>query len=742
MMRFLDTSGRSVSTDGFWWANLTFEAAPDLPDLALPPVTVGGVTTYYCGTVRILAPDRTGDFWVVPGMAVTPIIDVDAWRIKIDGPFDFCHNTDYAQLWLIDDSLVEGVVQWLNLPPGVEYIGNPYAEIDPGTVPPGHYTVLAQSFENPLVFDETNVDILHLDVSEPIVWLSASDTNAYTIALSSDTYPSGGSVTVTSQPAGIHSRTFTPSTLTNSTYTVHLTRTCGNAQITVNIVRMELVPVLADTNGVPRVSGRLPVLGDPLDVMQEGFSTYCPDPGTNRGPVTIETDANPNIWTQLTEQSDGSSAVLMMTHPTEERFSQWSLYRDYSSELVVRYCTDIGASNNVATERSLSYDTNGFYGLTIYMNDESYTRTTNSYIMPFQAFSPSGDYTYSNYRLTGPPVNAGFPPYSDRNLFVFRVQGVDPSATNNVVFTVDVEDDYGTQTLSFTNVIDGKLCTDVMVPVLNVDAGRDLGLEGMGVPINTHIVKFAGNGSSTVSSLRYGLNSIVSGSGRRIANGSVPVKKAWLLTALYSNEENGEARANLLAQGGETIISYLGYEATMSVTPTKAQILDLLPRHRHWIHSGHGNYDLGITTISPTGNNHFKEAVFSTNDMAGIDLTYDLVFMNTCQSTDTYYAWIWDIPNILGHYATTPVSLPVHKVYDIGLALHARNYVGWDSDAVRLVAINASKNFPVFLNGGNTVSRAVELTKAAIAIHNGVYTDANDKLRAVVSDGSKFDLKK
>jgi len=275
---------------------------------------------------------------------------------------------------------------------------------------------------------------------------------------------------------------------------------------------------------------------------------------------------------------------------------------------------------------------------------------------------------------------------------------------------------------------------------LNVDAGRSLGLEG--IMTNVHMVKFYADGS-TVSAISYGLNSIVAGSSRRIASGSVSVKKAWLLTALYSNEENGQARADYLGQGGETIVQQLGGEATMSVTPTKTQIHDLLPRHRQWIHSGHGATNWGITCISPTGNNHFKEDIFSASDISDLNLTYDLVFMNTCESTDTYSAWIWDVYPVLGHYAT-PVALPAssHKVYDIGLALHARNYVGWDSDAIRLVAINASKNFPVFLKHGKTVQEAVVQTQNAIAEHNGVYTGANLKLRAVVSDNSTFNLKK
>jgi len=509
---------------------------------------------------------------------------------------------------------------------------------------------------------------------------------------------------------------------------------------TVVVVKVEIVPVLTDEDGHPQTSGGLPILGDPLDVAEEGTSTYCPDPGTERGALTIETSSHPEIWVQLTEQSDGSSAVLSMTHPEQERFAQWSLARDYSAELTRRYFVS-GSAGYVVAERSLSADgETGFYDLTVYLKDEPYAGTTNEYTMPFQVYAPAGDYRYSNYQLSGPPANMGLPPYSDRNLFVFGIQGIDPATMGDLQLEAEVEDDYETQTLPFTNVIGGKLCSDVVVPLLNVDKDRDLGLEGViRKAYRVHFQK--GPDVPEVSEVRYSINAVVGTSGKKIADGKIPVKKAWLLTALLSDEINGGARVDYLGEGGETVVRNLGYEATLSVTPTKEQILDLLPRHRHWLHSGHGSYELGITFIKKDGTT-YKRTELTDADIAGLGLTYQLVFMNTCESTDTYYQWV--ITNAFTHagYYKPPVNKTIHKVYDIGKALNALNYVGWDCDTLRLVAINASKLFPQKLNGGRTVPQAVALTQDALDGFDDEQEGNHLLLRAVRSDGSKLDLKR
>lgn len=131
------------------------------------------------------------------------------------------------------------------------------------------------------------------------------------------------------------------------------------------------------------------------------------------------------------------------------------------------------------------------------------------------------------------------------------------------------------------------------------------------------------------------------------------------------------------------------------------------------MHSGHGSYELGITIVDKDGT-IYKRTELSGADLAGLGLTYQLVFMNTCQSTDKYCKWVTTNPITREGYYKPPVDKAVHKVYDIGKALNARNYVGWDCDTLRLVAINASRLFPQKLNGGTTVPEAVALTQQAL----------------------------
>ena len=241
-------AGWSFPTDGFWWANLSFKPVLDLPDLALPPETVGGTTTYYVGTVQIQTPDRGADFWLAPGVAATPTNNLSACRINIQWTDAFCHSSTNGTLRLTDDSLVPGTVEWVDLPSGNVRTGNPMT-FDPSTVPAGRYTVTARSAANHLVANTVEVVVLHVGVQQSTVWLSAADSNPYTIALSQDTGPTDD-IYIWSDPYGaINSLTFTPSSLTPGTYTVYLSQgACEVAQVTVDVVQVDL-DADSDRNG-------------------------------------------------------------------------------------------------------------------------------------------------------------------------------------------------------------------------------------------------------------------------------------------------------------------------------------------------------------------------------------------------------------------------------------------------------------------------------------------------------------
>ena len=230
----------SFPTDGFWRANLSFEAAPGIEDLGLPPTTDGGVVTYYVGTVCVQAQVTGGDFWAVPGQATASTNNLAAWRIAIEEPdYVFCYCSTSNEVHLAAGSLVDGPIEWLGLPPVEVRTGNPLV-FDPSTVAPGHYTVTARAARNHLVTAQTEIDIVHVGLTQSSVWLSADDSTWYYLPLSEDTYSPYG-LTVWSEPEGIWSLSFPPDWFEPGVYTVYVSDgACGQCQITVNIIRVDL----------------------------------------------------------------------------------------------------------------------------------------------------------------------------------------------------------------------------------------------------------------------------------------------------------------------------------------------------------------------------------------------------------------------------------------------------------------------------------------------------------------------
>ncbi|MDD2230821.1 MAG: hypothetical protein PHY48_15650, partial [Candidatus Cloacimonetes bacterium] len=129
------------------------------------------------------------------------------------------------------------------------------------------------------------------------------------------------------------------------------------------------------------------------------------------------------------------------------------------------------------------------------------------------------------------------------------------------------------------------------------------------------------------------------------------------------------------------------YGVTPIFTPTKEQIVDQIEKHSIWIHSGHGGNNAGIQIVEKVGSK-YKLSFFKSSDINVSGLTYDLVFMNTCESTDRLV-----VPEI-NMLAVPPVAmnwkeLPVTSaaVMDIGTALNAKNYIGWDTWVQRELSV-------------------------------------------------------
>ena len=64
-----------------------------------------------------------------------------------------------------------------------------------------HYTVTARAAADHLVTANVQVDILHIGVDQSAVWLSAANSNPYTIAFLYHTYPTDN-IYVWSDPPG------------------------------------------------------------------------------------------------------------------------------------------------------------------------------------------------------------------------------------------------------------------------------------------------------------------------------------------------------------------------------------------------------------------------------------------------------------------------------------------------------------------------------------------------------------
>ncbi len=87
------------------------------------------------------------------------------------------------------------------------------------------------------------------------------------------------------------------------------------------------------------------------------------------------------------------------------------------------------------------------------------------------------------------------------------------------------------------------------------------------------------------------------------------------------------------------------------------------------------------------GNNRYAKDYFKASDISRDDLEYNLVFMNTCESTDRWYRPIrfGENTRIIG-FSPEYETQSTHAVRDIGTKLNALSYVGWDCSVERDVS--------------------------------------------------------
>ncbi|MBO7655235.1 MAG: hypothetical protein J6U40_09970 [Kiritimatiellae bacterium] len=192
-------------------------------------------------------------------------------------------------------------------------------------------------------------------------------------------------------------------------------------------------------------------------------------------------------------------------------------------------------------------------------------------------------------------------------------------------------------------------------------------------------------GSGRTVTVGIEISAILNGTKRKIAEREIPVKRAALFSALVTNESNGELRARqAVADAGLAANRRLGYGVTPIFSPTKEQINEQLARHSVWVHSGHGSHTDGIMILKKREGRYFPESL-KASDIPSTDLSYDFVFMNTCESTDRKYVPSYKIlhPQIPCTWYGPFLYTNETAVLDIGRKLNAVNYVGWDCEVVR-----------------------------------------------------------
>jgi hypothetical protein len=220
-----------------------------------------------------------------------------------------------------------------------------------------------------------------------------------------------------------------------------------------------------------------------------------------------------------------------------------------------------------------------------------------------------------------------------------------------------------------------------------------------------------------------------------------------LFSALVSNEENGLARANrAVVTAGDKAVRNLKYGVTPLFTPEKAQINEHLKRHSVWIHSGHGGAADGILVAAKNGG-QYRPAFFKASDIADTGLEYDLVFMNTCESTDRKFIPVIPItPQSVGGWVED-MNFVSHAVMDIGTTLNAKNYVGWDCEIKRQLSVQIPEMLVQALDTTaagetRTVNEAVQEVSDTLDRTRLDFWWYNERLRVTTYDMTTFDLNK
>ncbi|MDD4442095.1 MAG: hypothetical protein PHX41_09385 [Kiritimatiellae bacterium] len=476
-------------------------------------------------------------------------------------------------------------------------------------------------------------------------------------------------------------------------------------QVEIAVWEIGLHSVSLDAQGMPLFEGGRPVLGG-LIPPEASLSTYVPYDGGGAPNLS----ATSPRWVTFAAVTNAvtNSATLSMTQEHAEGFKVWEMDFEGATTNGTFAWQWQGASNAFLRAEVPTNAAGAMMPLTLAYIDAGFDGQTNEVQEAYSLYrhDDTNGFWGSTYSITEPRENIGMPAFSAHNAFIVRVPPEAAFAEGTELVCEISAGDGDPVEVPLTQEADGSYVSCLVVPVSELDAGANLGLESSTNAVMLKLDSALGEWQI----VKIDIGTVINGTMKKIASGSITSRYAALFSALVTNEQNGQARASMaVVQAGETARRRLGYGVSPLFSPTKEQITEMLPRHRVWVHSGHGHHYHGIEIVKRTGN-EYRRSAFKASDITANNLDYDLVFMNTCESTDRKYIPILPItPQACGGWDGPHPYTDGTAVLDIGRKLNAKNYIGWDCEVVRQFSVGIPKMLMQELDStGTGQTRTVE----------------------------------